>query len=1067
MKVLESDAVGNPSKNKLKNSYDLRLNEKRKIVSAVSFYESLETNDDELTETILNPIAELSQPSNIYSIMDIGFDTEFVDINKINKNGKQFICDELLHLNYLVSTQYYIHLMVFNKDFEKSYEINWKDVLLHNEIEISNETTKEDILKNRMYFSDFIHLIFQKGIQKGHLEYLPNKINLIAHFNTADIDKFKDMHNAQYEGEQPFMQHLQTVRKSYSTFFNAKLMVDKRNADYRTILFSIIDTVNLTPLRKKLEDIGIMVAEEFNDESLNKKQLANGVIEEMHLLRKNDIETFVEYAQNDAIIPIRYIDLLRTKLVDIGLNKIKYDLSDWDRLQKQIDQTYKLPNTLTSIGVRILNELIWNNSNQKFYETDVIKKVKQFYGKDYLRDVKNKKLEWWLFLGYRLPYRPKYEEVSKEDKWGEVRGESTYTKLESKRTPFQYVEDKMELIKKTYYGGRNEQFFYGTTSIGKFVDYDLVSAYPSAMMCIGLIDWDNPINYFKDGKPNWDIITDFKNYASFFHIKSFKFPNDVHYPTIPIRNVAKNGIIFPLEGLENNKTENADKGTYINGVEIFLAKQLGAEIELGEGIVFKMDRNFRPYEKFIQHTIKERRKAEKVDNDFGKQFWKEIMNSLYGKTAMGISDKKVFNIAKGRSESLTEDKITSYPIVSIVTSLVRAMLGMVMNNIHSKDEDYFIGNVTTDGFTTNFPNDEKMWKDICKGEIYEMWKEGRERVEGLKQIKNILADEDYKKNIIEEKHSVTQYIGWRTRGQSTLKLSSESSSIINLGADAISEYAVKDEDELNLFETNTKVLKEKIMIALGGQRTPLRDEINSNIQTIWWFCNRFNGLKYNMNYIRGIRSQYENGADATNIEQLRRVSMDFDFKRMPIEESIKDVETNIIDTVDKIKFGFKRRKDNLKKMSSYFTAEFIDVNDIKNNKDILNMERTITIPHFETKPIKNLDEYESIRKSWNSYRKKLGINDIKVNDEFEERLGKEIIFSSNDWYRIIDKVNGKNVVFQKDEEGLEFLNVKVNGLNQNIYYNEIRNDLETHLNNKAIMNTATNIKTFFQFLMKC
>ena len=101
------------------------------------------------------------------------------------------------------------------------------------------------------------------------------------------------------------------------------------------------------------------------------------------------------------------------------------------------------------------------------------------------------------------------------------------------------------------------------------------------------------------------------------------------------------------------------------------------------------------------------------------------------------------------------------------------------------------------------------------------------------------------------------------------------------------------------------------------------------------------------------------------------------------------------------------------------------------------MERTITIPHFETKPIKNLDEYESIRKSWNSYRKKLGINDIKVNDEFEERLGKEIIFSSNDWYRIIDKVNGKNVVFQKDEEGLEFLNVKVNGLNQNIYYNEI------------------------------
>ena len=59
-----------------------------------------------------------------------------------------------------------------------------------------------------------------------------------------------------------------------------------------------------------------------------------------------------------------------------------------------------------------------------------------------------------------------------------------------------------------------------------------------------------------------------------------------------------------------------------------------------------MDKSFLPYEEFVKTTIQERRKAEsttdakgepKRKDDVMKQFWKELMNSLYGKTAQGIS----------------------------------------------------------------------------------------------------------------------------------------------------------------------------------------------------------------------------------------------------------------------------------------------------------------------------------------------------------------------------------------------------------------------------------------------
>ena len=40
-----------------------------------------------------------------------------------------------------------------------------------------------------------------------------------------------------------------------------------------------------------------------------------------------------------------------------------------------------------------------------------------------------------------------------------------------------------------YHGGRNEQFWFGPAFEAQWFDYDLSSAYPSAMALIGRPDW--------------------------------------------------------------------------------------------------------------------------------------------------------------------------------------------------------------------------------------------------------------------------------------------------------------------------------------------------------------------------------------------------------------------------------------------------------------------------------------------------------------------------------------------------------------------------------------------------
>mgnify|MGYP003113252984 CR=1 FL=1 len=874
------------------------------------------------------------------------------------------------------------------------------------------------------------------------------------------------MKNPQYEGEYQLEKFYASIRKSFSHLGKGITAVtDKKKYPKKKSVIRIYDTINLSPAGKSLKDVGELLDKEYPNENLRKLQLEKGVIENMLKYRKDNTKGFCEYGLQDAKIPVYFSQLMRGVVFNILGNR-KWDAKNW--LDVWANQ-FILPSTTTSIGEKFLKDIVWNNKNHKYYPSENVSDIHSFYGKVYARKRRKDELPWINLLGYRTERIFEYDKVvDSEGKLSSIRRDKP--KLEDRA--FVPVEDNMPIIKKTYYGGRNEQFFFGITPIqnsNPFHDYDLVSAYPTAMMCIGRIDWLNEVNLLgKSTEDIFTIISDFENYASYFHIKSFKFPSNTKYPTIPVRNLNNDGILFPLEGGEID--DNTGRcGTYINGIEIYVALQLGCEIELGRGVVFKMDKSFLPYEKFILTTLEQRRKAEKNNNDFLAKFWKEMMNSLYGKTAQGISEKRVYDIQKDASKPLSESNITSYPIVSLVTSMVRGVLGIMMNNI-SNEGDYFIGNITTDGFCTDFPADENLWEKVCDNKLINIWRDARGKMED-RNISNILQGDNNEKNIIEEKHTVTQYLGWRTRGQSTLKLESEVGEYQSIDSD---DYE-KDEEEFSTVDIPTgdqisdldkwdKYVK-RIMNPKGGLKPPSKDKINQNLQTTWWFLNRFEGLCYSADYIRGLKDIVKSSADSTNVSNRRKVSMDFDFKRLPDLSTLTEKDVDWVDISNTIRVFFNPNKKDITKPIPSFTASFDEVILGKKN-DFSNREKTYTTPTFQTTPIKDLNEYEKIRKGWREFIKNHGVDIDLYELGFEDSELINFHVEREEWNLItqfIDGIDDKDLEsdLKRQSDTFNFIGHSYDGEQINLCGLKYLKLFYYHIKGKGLMNDKNTIIQFF------
>lgn len=627
-------------------------------------------------------------------------------------------------------------------------------------------------VSDRLTLLEFIDEAIRSGIKEHPKAVLPRSIYLVAHFTRADVPGFRDFK----ETETRANLKLQNIRNLFMNVAN-DIDVNLDSGDPKepiALKIKIRDTLSLAPGgARSLAAIGdILGFEKIKVGETPADELS--IKKNMKAFMARDWDLFRAYAIRDAEICAEY-----------ALRMI--------RLYQEKTGKFRMPVTLTSIGVDMITRY-WRDQGVSSLEIVGKEKVSQKY-------------------------------------WS--KRHSRY-QTKQKITPIKKLFWHEDFFTECYHGGRNEQFWFGPAFEGRWYDYDLSSAYPSAMALIGRPNWQK-LHVIRDTEEllNTYIAADLV-YANI----EFEFPDDVRFPVLPVRT--ENGLIFPRKG---------NCSTHIS--EILLAKSLGAKISLIEGRYIPsarhgnwaqgIDRPKRPFEGFTKYCIDERSKHPKKSLE--NLFWKELVNSTYGKTAQGLRERRVYDLRDMGTKKLEPSKITNPVYAAFITAFCRGVLGEIMNRL---PEGVAIFSVTTDGFLTTATDDQM--REAASGTLSKYYMSSRQKLTG---------DE----SVYEVKHIIRQPLGWRTRAQATLIESHQN--------DWQETGITPKEDDL-------------LVLAKGGIRLPDRaSKAVENAQIVELFFNRSPTDKLSMTLGAGIREMYEGGIDFVDKELDRSLSMEFDWKRKP------------------------------------------------------------------------------------------------------------------------------------------------------------------------------------------
>lgn len=230
---------------------------------------------------------------------------------------------------------------------------------------------------------------------------------------------------------------------------------------------------------------------------------------------------------------------------------------------------------------------------------------------------------------------------------------------------------------RSYHGGRNECFTNGPSAVGVFNDFDLTGAYTT-----GLCDL-KPLDY---GAARMTInADDFRGHRYGLARVKFRFPKGTRYPCLPVRHY-RYGLIFPMAG-----------DSYCTAPEIEVALNMGCLIDIQQGVVVPWVQDGPPlFEPFVQ--LVRQKRSQYAKKSFEGEMWKEIGNSLYGKTAQGVRGKTAFDTANGLNKAIPPSAITNPYFAAHTTGFIRAVIGELLAAIPANRT---VISVTTDGFLTD------------------------------------------------------------------------------------------------------------------------------------------------------------------------------------------------------------------------------------------------------------------------------------------------------------------------------------------------------------------------------
>lgn len=291
-------------------------------------------------------------------------------------------------------------------------------------------------------------------------------------------------------------------------------------------------------------------------------------------------------------------------------------------------------------------------------------------------------------------------------------------------------DDHAAFVTKCYHGGMNSAFYMGPTPIGTYFDWDLTSAYSTAMLSIPLIDFDNPVTTTKLEDFMGDVI-------GFAHV-DFEYPQDFRYPGLPVDG-AHRGLLYPRKG-----------SSYCTAAELSVAAMLGCQIKVRHGVIFlaRTGEEIRIFEPFVREG--RRLRAMYPKGSVQEQYMKLVLNSAYGRLAQGLKEKTVFDTRSAGSVPMPQSAITNEVMAAQVTGRIRATLAEIAGSLRPDRRLY---SITTDGFIS----DASLNELPLDGPMVRRFAALSMRATGVPSV-------------LEEKHRARQVIIMRTRGQITTEI---------------------------------------------------------------------------------------------------------------------------------------------------------------------------------------------------------------------------------------------------------------------------------------------------------
>jgi hypothetical protein len=366
-----------------------------------------------------------------------------------------------------------------------------------------------------------------------------------------------------------------------------------------------------------------------------------------------------------------------------------------------------------------------------------------------------------------------------------------------------------------YHGGRNECFYHDPTPVGDWYDYDLPGAYTTALVALRPVDYRR---IRQEADPDAFGIDDMG--VAWI---TFRFPAGTRFPCLPVR-AANGGLVFPLEGRQEDRV-------YACAPEIYLARRMGAEIEIIQGFKAPWRSETRIFEDFTRLVQTKRREFPKKTHAALNELWKEVGNSAYGLTAQGLKDKNGFDPHTMRSQPILQSPLTEPFLAAWATSFIRAVLGEILAGL---PENGTVVTATTDGLLTDVPI-ERLKLD---GPLCSYFADIRERLFGEREVLDP-----------EPKHGARQLISVAVRTTFT-------------ALPAPGQELVCAKGSVKPDTASEPVAQNRFMRRL--------------------YMDQYIGMKVKHEYLISAREQFTKECDLIHAKPERALHMRYDFKRRPV-----------------------------------------------------------------------------------------------------------------------------------------------------------------------------------------